>query len=452
MEKIDYLQREEFEVQDIYDLIDYHSKRKSNISFAIDGEWGCGKSFVLEMVEEKLKAKKTNSGLEDRYVVFHYNCWEYDYYDEPLVAIVSMMIEQIENEKIFTKEEKKKFVAVLKTAALVAVSCLNAQLEEKTDVDFNALIQNLEAAEEGKTELIKSVSDFDPLWEFKRALKLLKKQIAEIAQKRTVVFVVDELDRCLPEYAIKVLERLHHISEGVENLITVIAVDKSRLLDSISNAFGYDKSEVLKDSEKYRNSERYMKKFVDYYYPLDKGAFLSPDDSIKYKTYLDLFDNDKHDNIIDFSYYIYELFNEIDMREQEHLVEKAEMIHTIVNENNKEYDISVMLMELLITVFYSCYMTEIEDLYSFLTDFENEDNLKDFRNRYFKILPLKNKLLAWYAAFLKETDFLGEVPDDLESSDGISRDTSIIKEKYGIDMEENLRFLCEFYDKLITLS
>ena len=176
---------------------------------------------------------------------------------------------------------------------------LIAETEEKTGIDFNALIQNLEAAENGKTELIKSVSDFDPLWEFKRALNLLKKQIAEIAQKRTVVFVVDELDRCLPEYAIKVLERLHHISEGVKNLITVIAVDKSRLLDSISNAFGYDKGEGFKDSE------RYMKKFVDFYYPLDKGwiNFRLNFIRTKYKTYLSSFDKEKYKLMIDFSDY-----------------------------------------------------------------------------------------------------------------------------------------------------
>lgn len=482
MEKKDCLLREDFEVSDICALIDYHSNKKSNISFAIDGEWGCGKSFVLEMVEEELKEEKTDNGLEDRYVVFHYNCWEYDYYDEPLVAIVSMMIKQIKeelkalnnkfNEEALHKDKKyRKILTVftaLKGAGSIVLAGLDGIIEKQTGISIKNILEEFHVTEEeikeinNNKEIVDNISDFDPLTSFNNALNLLREALNIMAEEKTIVFVVDELDRCLPEYAIKVLERLHHISEGMKNLITVIAVDKSRLLDSISNAFGYDKGEGFKDSE------RYMKKFIDFYYPLDKGLFDSSD-NMKYKTYLSLFDKEKCKLMIDFSDYMQFLFKEIDMREQEHLVEKAEMIHTIINRNNKDYDQSVMYMELLLTVLYSYYGIEDKDLYSFLTDFEKEDNLKYFRNIYFKNLNFDEdeetklkvingkgdeyQLLAWYAVFLKETSFLlGRLPDNLESADGISRDTSIIKEKYGIDMVENLKFLGEFYYKLTCLS
>ena len=38
-----------------------------------------------------------------------------------------------------------------------------------------------------------------------------------LTESNTVVIIVDELDRCIPEYAIKVLERLHHLTEEKEN-------------------------------------------------------------------------------------------------------------------------------------------------------------------------------------------------------------------------------------------
>ena len=38
------------------------------------------------------------------------------------------------------------------------------------------------------------------------------------AKDKTIIFVVDELDRCLPEYSIKVLERLHHVFEKTSNI------------------------------------------------------------------------------------------------------------------------------------------------------------------------------------------------------------------------------------------
>lgn len=52
----------------------------------------------------------------------------------------------------------------------------------------------------------------------------------KLSQDYTLIFIVDELDRCIPEYAIKVLERLHHIADGVQNMVTIIATDKTRLV------------------------------------------------------------------------------------------------------------------------------------------------------------------------------------------------------------------------------
>jgi len=34
---------------------------------------------------------------DDKFYVFHYNCWQYDYYEEPSVAIISAMLETSEN-------------------------------------------------------------------------------------------------------------------------------------------------------------------------------------------------------------------------------------------------------------------------------------------------------------------------------------------------------------------
>lgn len=59
-------------------------------SFAIDGEWSCGKTWVLNELEKQL-----SEDLDSKYLIFHYNSWENDYYDEPLVAILSVIIEKL---------------------------------------------------------------------------------------------------------------------------------------------------------------------------------------------------------------------------------------------------------------------------------------------------------------------------------------------------------------------
>ena len=69
-------------------------------SFAIDGEWGCGKTWILNELEKQL----ADDGSK-KYLIFHYNAWENDFYDEPLVAILSVMIEKLKKTKRSIREK-----------------------------------------------------------------------------------------------------------------------------------------------------------------------------------------------------------------------------------------------------------------------------------------------------------------------------------------------------------
>ena len=85
----DLLNREKF-VALLKDIVAQQSLNENNgFSFAIDGKWGCGKTFILNMLEDQLR----NEG----YLVLHYNCWENDFYDEPLMAIISVIINELEH-------------------------------------------------------------------------------------------------------------------------------------------------------------------------------------------------------------------------------------------------------------------------------------------------------------------------------------------------------------------
>lgn len=152
--------------------------------------------------------------------------------------------------------------------------------------------------------------------------------------------MVDELDRCLPEYAIKVLERLHHLTEGVSNVISVIAMDKEQLLSSVHQIFGFD------------DSAKYLKKFIQFYITLDKGV-ISEQFVDKHADYVGLFD----ENLITYEDSIEEfmqaVFSEIGAREQEQLIYKTKLIHNLLFKNPKDY--GFMCIELLIMVITSHY-------------------------------------------------------------------------------------------------
>lgn len=341
MDKIDILDREEF-VDKLIKLTENIANNKTTTSFAINGAWGSGKTFVLDMFEEKLSKYQSEETASDKYFIVHYNCWKYDYYEEPLVAIVAAMIDIInEKTKIWNDEKKKaKVLGVLKSVGAALLSMANSNIKDKTGVDLKAAFNVVKkGAKEGKEKYINS-NEYDVYFSFKQALTKLQKLIAELSKEQTIVFVVDELDRCLPEYAIKVLERLHHLIEDIENVITIISIDKNQLTSSINQIFGKNKA------------EQYLKKFIKFEVVLNKGT-ITEKFVEKYSDYISLFDSklvEYNDSIEEF---IQIIFKNIDAREQEQLVHRAKIAHTLLFNNLKDY--SFLCAELLTVIIVSCY-------------------------------------------------------------------------------------------------
>ena len=83
----DLIGRDEF-VNHILKLINISSEKRS-WTFAINGEWGSGKSFVINMINERLK-------VDNGKIVIKYNAWKNDFYNDPLIAILYNLLDSIE--------------------------------------------------------------------------------------------------------------------------------------------------------------------------------------------------------------------------------------------------------------------------------------------------------------------------------------------------------------------
>lgn len=204
----------------------------------LNGKFGSGKSTLLDFIEEK-------NNTENKFSVVRYNAWNDNLFDNPLIPILR------EVSKLEGKEDKikKGAINILKKLPKVFFSTLaNAH-----GVDF--------------TELLPNGNIFSEYDEYKTSLDEFKKILKEYCAKKKVLFLVDELDRCLPEYQIKVLETLYHLFE-IPNLIVVIALDREQLECSIKNKFGDN-----------QNTLGYLSKFIDYQVDLpsenDSGLLFS---------------------------------------------------------------------------------------------------------------------------------------------------------------------------------
>ena len=99
----------------------------------------------------------------------------------------------------------------------------------------------------------------------------VRNNLKKLSEKFHIILIVDELDRCLPEYAIKVLERLHHICNEMP-VIQILAINKRNFADSISSVFGknfYNSQYSVELTNQF--AESYLQKFVDAIIPLPNG-------------------------------------------------------------------------------------------------------------------------------------------------------------------------------------
>ena len=344
MDKLDILQRDEF-VKQLERMIENISENKVSTCFAINGKWGCGKTFVLDMLQERLEEKQSEQTADNKYFIIRYNSWKYDYYEEPLAAIVAELMTTIEEKTVLfpDSEEKQKILGALYGIGIVLLTVFGTVAEVGTGLPLKDGIKAaIEGCKEGQKNY-KEKHDYDAYLSLRKAIEELNGILKDLSDKYTMLFLVDELDRCMPEYAIKVLERLHHLTEGKSNIITVISMDKDQLKKSVEKIFGIE------------NSDKYLEKFIHFEVKLDYGN-ISESILDKYADYIALFDYEKFPFDEPVEECLQAIFKDVDIRTQEKLVKKAMIAHKLLYNDKKDY--SFMCMELLLAVLICVYKDE----------------------------------------------------------------------------------------------
>lgn len=338
-QRIDLLDRQEF-VDQIHNIALTLARNKKSKCYAINGGWGVGKSFVLDMFEEQAQKYGQEGTVLDQYVIFRYNCWEYDYYEEPLIAIVASILEQYEKKILFLQEEEK---AILKESLIYIgkelLSIIRTGVKVAYGIDIKPAITGTAEIMEAAQSRIDENHAYDSLFAFKTVLRKLQDTFESLSKHQTIVVIVDELDRCLPEYTIKVLERLHHLFNGISNVQVILSIDRSQLEHVVKQIYG-----------QHTNSRKYLDKFINFELKLPIGSLNDSVDS-RFKEYFSCFDCIRRDthpsDVIEFQKIITE---SIDMRTRISLVEKCHMMHDILVADTEVMDSAFMCIEMFLTL------------------------------------------------------------------------------------------------------
>jgi hypothetical protein len=258
--------------EEISFLINYLTKRfelktKDPFVFNINAQWGYGKTFFLKSLEKKLKEK---------HEVIYFDAWKNDFTKEPLLAFFSEINNSLEKYLVAYGQIKKPFLnSIFKNSLPILISVLTKHLTGLSLEQFDELLsedeqedRNKEFKDDTKTTLSSIMSKTTELAlkehsTIKKSIKEFKINMLEILEliktqkKKLPLFIlIDELDRCRPNYAIELLENIKHIFD-IEGIYFIVATNSKELSHSINAIYGANFS-----------SETYLKRFFNQEYTL----------------------------------------------------------------------------------------------------------------------------------------------------------------------------------------
>lgn len=209
---------------------------------ALDGAWGTGKSTFLKMWAGDLR--------KAGFSVISFDAFENDYVEDAFAVIAREIVSFAEIAAASHKSEvellAKKAIKVskilgtnalkvgVKLATFYAISS-----EDLKDVKDDIAQAASDITDGYLNELITSASQQkSEIESFKSALQALPDLLKQPTGARNpLVFVIDELDRCKPLFALQLLERVKHFF-SVEGIHFVLGVNLEQLRNSVKLAYG----------------------------------------------------------------------------------------------------------------------------------------------------------------------------------------------------------------------
>ena len=251
--------------RDVCFFADMINSFSDSCSVALDGGWGKGKTFfvkqtkmlldahnpfVKSMSEEDCLTIKSSCCFKNQIdfepqVSVYYDAWENDNDSEPMLSLIYSIVSSINTDFKFSNN-----TTFLEKAATI--------LELFTDKDWKKVIDSFKGS--SPFEEINKDKDFE------NEIKEFLDDLLVERGNRLVIFI-DELDRCNPSYAVKLLERIKHYFDN-DRITFVFAINTLELQHTIKKHYGEN-----------FDACRYLDRFFDI-----KIAIPEPDLSLFYKS------------------------------------------------------------------------------------------------------------------------------------------------------------------------
>ena len=222
----------------------------------LHGRWGSGKSTFAKAWLNYLDSVD--------HPAIYFDAFASDLFESPFEAISGEIVKEAVSRRKVGEEVYKRFLGsasrvgrslaisvgkiAVKAATLGAVGAVEI---EKIGDDFaDAFSDQIE--DEIKSVLERHAERAQEFDNFKRSLSALATAFSEQEDQKPLIFIVDELDRCRPDFALGLIETLKHVFL-TENIHFVIVTNLDQLELSVEHRYGSGAF-----------SSEYLEKFFDF--------------------------------------------------------------------------------------------------------------------------------------------------------------------------------------------
>jgi predicted KAP-like P-loop ATPase len=220
------------------------------VTFGVHGDWGAGKSSILEMIQATLEDDKA-------VVCLKFNGWRFQGFEDAKIALIEGIVLELLRARTWGTEIRKKGVALLKRIDYLKVARRGGQALWNMTTglpspgQLDAVTSGLQrvandsgqvVTRENVEKVVKSVGGFvkpaqdkripQEIEEFREAFAGLLKD----AGVEQLVVLVDDLDRCLPETAIQTLEAIR-LFVSSERTVFVVGADEAMIEYAVRRHF-----------------------------------------------------------------------------------------------------------------------------------------------------------------------------------------------------------------------
>lgn len=224
---------------------------------AVDAPWGAGKTVFLKCWVGAHSLENNGSAK-----TIFFDAFKHDFMDDPLIGLTRSISERLDSEKNKSGSLRKVKESVSKLARPALRIGLAAATYGATDFTGALVDAGLNA---GSKELAEASKKFWQNEEGKHeAMRQFRASLEQLALEQKLVIVVDELDRCRPDYALNFLEVIKHFFD-VKNVHFVLGVNLKELANSVRARYGAAVQ-----------GEKYLQKFITLSMPLIPRTTRSP--------------------------------------------------------------------------------------------------------------------------------------------------------------------------------